>query len=406
MSARAAGSPMAIVVAGCVIVIVAFGVRSAMGLFLEPMTSFHGWARGDFAFALAVQNLLWGVFQPFAGGLADRHGAARVLAAGLGLYAVGMVLMAWSPSPVWLVLTAGFVLGLAQALAAFAIVLAAFARLLPEAQRSWAFGVGTAAGSFGQFLMVPLGQAFIAAFGWHEALWLLGACLLVVLPLAAWLRTGPGGEGQGEVTTSPLPVASVLQQALGHRSYLLLVTGFFVCGFHVAFIAVHLPAYLTDLGFAPAMGAYAVAVIGLFNVVGAYASGVLGATRSRKTLLSLIYLARSVVILGFVALPVSGASVLVFAALMGLLWLSTVPLTSGLVALFFGVRNMGMLFGIVFLSHQVGAFAGVWLGGWLFDVYGSYEIVWWVAIVLGIAAAIVHWPIREEAATVLQPQAT
>jgi predicted MFS family arabinose efflux permease len=302
--------------------------------------------------------------------------------------------MAWSPSPAWLVLTAGLVIGLAQALAAFSIVLAAFARLLPEARRSWAFGVGTAAGSLGQFLMVPLGQAFIASFGWADALWLLGACLLVVLPLA-WFLRGAANEVGGPTVTNPLPLRRVLEHAGGHRSYVLLVLGFFVCGFHVAFIAVHLPAYLTDLGFRPALGATAVAVIGLFNVVGAYSAGVIGGRWPKKNLLTAIYVARAVVILGFLLLPATAASVYVFAALMGLLWLSTVPPTSGLVAVMFGVRHMAMLFGIVFFSHQVGAFVGVWLGGWLFDVYGTYDVVWWLGVVLSLVAALLHWPIRE-----------
>jgi len=388
--------PAAIVAAGCLITVFAFGARAAMGLFLEPMTSFHGWSRGSFAFALAVQNLLWGAFQPFAGALADRIGTARVLAGGLVVYALGMGLMAWSPSPAWLVLTAGLVLGLAQALASFSIVLAAFARLLPEARRSWAFGMGTAAGSLGQFLVVPLGQAFIATFGWSDALVLLGACLLVVLPLTALLRTGGGSDTQ--LVTTPLPLRHVLKHAFGHRSYVLLVVGFFVCGFHVAFIAVHLPAHLSDLGFGPALGAFAVALIGLFNVVGAYAAGVLGGQMPKKGLLAAIYVARSAVILGFLVLPASEAGVYVFAALMGLLWLSTVPLTSGLVAVMFGVRHLAMLFGIVFFSHQVGAFVGVWLGGYLYDAYGTYDVVWWLGVVLGLAAAVVHWPIRERPA--------
>ncbi len=397
MHAPLGRGPTRIVVAGCLITLIAFGVRAAMGLFLEPMTAFHGWSRADFALALALQNLLWGVFQPFAGALADRQGFARVLAAGLVLYALGMALMAWAPTPLWLVLTAGLVIGLAQALAAFSIVLAAFARLLPEGRRSWAFGMATAASSLGQFLVVPLGQAFIASFGWHDALWLLGLCLLLVVPLTALLRTRPPHDA-AVTARDPLPLRRVLEGAFAHGSYVLLIVGFFVCGFHVAFIAVHLPAYLTDLGFSPALGALAVAVIGLCNVLGAYAAGVVAATHSKKNLLALIYLARAVVILGFLLLPVTTASVYVFAALMGLLWLSTVPPTSGLVAVMFGVRNMAMLFGIVFLSHQVGAFTGVWLGGWLYDAYGSYEAVWWLGVGLALTAAAVHWPIREEPA--------
>jgi len=396
---RAAGrarTPAAIVAAGCLITIVAFGARSAMGLFLEPMTGFHGWSRGDFAFALAVQNLLWGVFQPFAGALADRVGPARVLAGGLAVYAAGMAAMAWSPSPTWLVLTAGLVIGLAQALTAFAIVLAAFARLVPAARRGWAFGMGTAAGSFGQFLVVPVGQAFIAGFGWFDALWLLGACLLVVLPLAWFLRAAR--DEAAATVTNPLPLRRVLASALAHRSYLLLTAGFFVCGFHVAFIAVHLPAHLSDLGFRPAVGAWALSVIGLFNVVGAYAAGVLSARHSKTVLLCRLYLARAVILAGFVALPPSAPGVFVFAALIGLSWLSTVPPTSGLVTVMFGVRHMAMLFGIVFFGHQLGAFVGVWLGGALFEAYGSYELMWWLGVGLALVAAVLHRPIRERPA--------
>jgi predicted MFS family arabinose efflux permease len=389
-----------IVAAGCLITVAAFGARAAMGLFLEPMTAFHGWSRAEFAFALAIQNLLWGVFQPFAGALADRVGPARVLAGGLVIYALGMVAMAASASPLWLVLTAGLVIGLAQALAAFAIVLSAFARLLPAERRSWAFGMGTAAGSLGQFLVVPLGQAFIAGFGWYEALWLLGACLLLVVPLTWFLRIDAAGDAAQATVTNPLPLRRVLAGAAAHRSYQLLVAGFFVCGFHVAFIAVHLPAYLGDLGFSPGLGAAALALIGLFNVVGAYVSGVVAGRWSKRSLLSAIYLARAVVLLGFLLLPTSAAGIYVFAALMGLLWLSTVPPTSGLVAVMFGVRHMATLFGIVFFSHQLGAFAGVWLGGALFEAFGTYDPVWWLGVLLGLVAAALHWPIRERAVAV------
>jgi predicted MFS family arabinose efflux permease len=389
-----------IVAAGCLITVAAFGARAAMGLFLEPMTAFHGWSRAEFAFALAIQNLLWGVFQPFAGALADRVGPARVLAGGLVIYALGMVAMAASASPLWLVLTAGLVIGLAQALAAFAIVLSAFARLLPAERRSWAFGMGTAAGSLGQFLVVPLGQAFIAGFGWYEALWLLGACLLLVVPLTWFLRIDAAGDAAQATVTNPLPLRRVLAGAAAHRSYQLLVAGFFVCGFHVAFIAVHLPAYLGDLGFSPGLGAAALALIGLFNVVGAYVSGVVAGRWSKRSLLSAIYLARAVVLLGFLLLPTSAAGIYVFAALMGLLWLSTVPPTSGLVAVMFGVRHMATLFGIVFFSHQLGAFAGVWLGGALFEAFGTYDPVWWLGVVLGLVAAALHWPIRERAVAI------
>lgn len=393
----------AVVVAGCVVTIVAFGVRAAMGLFLEPMTAFHGWSRADFAFALALQNLLWGALQPVAGAVADRAGTARVLTGGLALYAVGVAAMAWAPNAGWFLLIAGVFVGLAQALSSYTIVLAAFARLLPAAKRSWAFGMATASGSLGQFLVVPLAQAFIAGFGWADALGLLAICLVAVMPLACLVGGGSGGEPNGGPVVAPLPVGRVLRQALGHRSYLLLLVGFFVCGFHVAFIAVHLPAYLVDLGFGPGLGALALALIGLFNVVGAYTAGVLAGSGSKTALLTAIYLARAVVFLGFLLLPRTAAGVYVFAALTGLLWLSTVPPTSGLVTVMFGVRNMAMLFGVVFFGHQLGAFLGVWLGGWLYEVHGTYDAVWWLAVALALAAALIHRPIVERPAPSAAP---
>ena len=383
-------TPAIVVGVGCLIALISFGTRSGFGLFLTPMSTEFGWGREVFALAIAIQNLLWGLGQPFAGAIADRYGAGRVLAGGGLLYAAGLVLMSGASSPLELNLTAGLLIGIGLSGASFSIVLAAFGRMVDEKNRSWAFGLGTAAGSLGQFLMVPLGQAFLSAYGWQIALVLLGGCALLVVPLSTVLAGAPA-----RIAGRQQSFGEALREAGGHSGFVLLTSGFFVCGFHVAFIQVHLPPYLVDLGLSPALGAWAIATVGLFNVVGAYASGVLGGRYSKKYLLSAIYLARAVVIAVFVLLPPSPTSVLVFSAAMGLLWLSTVPLTSGLVAQIFGTRYMAMLFGVVFFSHQVGAFIGVWLGGRLYDSTGSYEIVWWTSVVLGVAAAALHWPIDE-----------
>jgi MFS family permease len=389
-------TPALVVTAGCLIALLTFGVRAGFGLFLEPMSQDLGWGREVFAFAIAVQNLLWGLGQPFAGALADRYGSGRVLALGGLLYGLGVWLMAHAASPWELQLSAGVLVGLGLAGASFAIALAAMSRAVPEHKRSWVLGIGTAAGSLGQFLMVPLGQAFLGAYGWSTALVLLACGVLMVIPLAGVLQ---GRVDEGKSSPSAATVDQTLGEALreagGHGGYWYLTSGFFVCGFHVAFIATHLPAYLVDNGIAPATAAWALALIGLFNVIGSYSAGILGGRYSKKYLLSSLYLTRAVAIAAFVLIPLSTLSVWMFAAAIGLLWLSTVPLASGLVAQIFGTRYMATLFGIVFLSHQAGAFLGVWLGGYLFDSTGSYGLVWWISVALGVIAAILHWPIDE-----------
>jgi predicted MFS family arabinose efflux permease len=386
-------TPLVVIAAGCLLALLSFGIRSSFGLFLAPMSADFGWGREVFAVAIAIQNLLWGLSQPVAGALADRYGAGRVLTVGALIYAGGLWLMAGASTPGMLTLSAGVLVGVGVAGASFAIVLAAFARLMPEDKRSWALGIGTAAGSAGQFFVVPLGQSFISAYGWSTALTLFAVLALVMVPCAAALagRSDRGGLHQS--------VGGALKEAFAHPSYNLLTLGFFVCGFHVAFIQIHLPAYITDKGLDAGLAAWALAIVGAANIVGALGAGMLGGRYSKKYLLSLLYFARAVAIALFVLLPISEASVLVFAAVIGLLWLSTVPLTSGLVAQFFGTRHMAMLFGIVFFSHQVGSFLGVWLGGYFFDLTGSYDLVWWASVALGVLAALVHWPIREEAVT-------
>lgn len=386
---------------GCLAALVTFGVRSSFGLFTDPLSIANGWEREVFALAIALQNLLWGVGQPLAGALADRLGAARVLASGALLYAGGTALMAVSTTPLALQLTAGVLVGLGLSGASFPIVIAAFTRLVPADRRVWAIGLATASGSLGQFLFAPLGQAFLAAYGWATALVLL-AGFLGLVPVLATALAG-GATGHADQDEDELGVGAALGQAFRHRSYVLLASGFFVCGFHVAFITTHLPPYLSDVGLSPALAAWSIGVVGLFNIIGSYAAGILGTRHSPRRLLSGIYLGRAVAITLLVVTPVSTASVLLFAAAMGLLWLSTVPLTSSLVALFFGPRHVGTLFGFVFLSHQVGAFIGVWLGGALFTRTGSYEAMWWLSVVLGIVAAALHVPIVERRLPRLAP---
>src|SRR5688572_5829821 len=389
-----------VIIAGCLIALFSNGPRTVMGLFLAPMTDAHGWSRETFALAIAIQNIMWGIGQPIAGAIADRYGSARVLAGGGVLYAAGLALMAWAPTPLWLHVSAGVLMGSGIAAASFYIVLAAFARRVPPEKRTIVFGVGMAAGSMGQFLFAPLGQTMIQTFGWAEALLVLGAMMLAIPFFAIALAGPPGVEGE---TIREQTFGQALSEALAHRSYLLLAAGFFVCGFHIAIILTHLPPYIVDEGLDPRIGAWALALVGLFNVIGSLASGWIGQHYSKPIFLSLIYFARAIVIAAFVLLPTTPLSVLAFAALMGLLWLSTVAPTSGLVAIMFGPKYIGTLVGLVFVSHQVGAFLGVWLAGRLYDQTGSYDIVWWLGVALGIFAAIVHLPIRERPAYAAAP---
>jgi MFS family permease len=356
----------------------------------------HGWSREVFALAMAIQNLGWGVAQPLGGALADRFGPARVLAGGGLLYALGLALMAVSTTAAALHLSAGLLVGLGMGGASYITVLAALSKIVPPQHRSWALGLGTAAGSLGQFLLVPLGQAFIVTYGWQiTALLLAGSAAAVPLLAAAFAGARPAPAMAAE---PELGFAATLRAAFGHTSYLLLLTGFFVCGFQLAFVTIHMPPYLTDRGIDASLAAWAIALIGLFNIVGAYVAGVLGARHSNKMLLCGLYLGRAAVTALFMTLPITSVSVLLFAAAMGLLWLSAVPPTSGLVAMMFGTRYMATLFGIVFFSHQLGSFVGVWLGGWLYERTGSYDVVWWLSVVLSLAATLVHLPIAERPA--------
>ncbi len=371
------------------------GIRHGFGLWLQPITQAQNWSRENFAFALAVQNLVWGFTGIFAGMLADRFGAFRVIVAGALLYALGLVGMAYSPSALTFALTAGVLIGIAQAATTYAIVYGVIGRNVPASHRSMAMGIAAAAGSFGQFLMVPTEGFLISALGWQEALVVLAVAALLMMPLAWGLREPQLFGGAGHFREQS--IGHALREAFGYRSFQLLMAGYFVCGFQVVFIGVHMPSYLKDQGLSPQVASYSLALIGLFNVLGTYASGWFGQRLQKRHILSFIYLARSLVIAVFLLLPLSPASVYVFSAVMGILWLSTVPPTNAAVAQIFGVAHLSMLSGFVFFSHQIGSFLGVWLGGYLYDQTGSYDVVWYIAIALGVAAALVNLPIKETA---------
>lgn len=386
-----------VIVAGCLIALVSFGIRSTAGLFTAPISEAHGWGREVYGFAMAMQNLVWGISQPFVGMLADKVGPMRVVKGGALIYAAGLVLMAFAETPFVIMIGGGVLMGLGIATTSFAIVMAAVGRVVPPEKRSWAFGMATAASSMGQFVFAPIGQAFIAAYGWQIALLLLAGIGLLMILFAVPLGASKGGVARGE-TEVDIPLGSAIRLALGHPSFVLLVFGFFVCGFQVAFITVHLPPYLVERGIGATLAAWSIGIVGLFNVIGSYTAGVYGGYYSKRYGLAFIYFARSIVLIAFLLTPISAVSTVLFTATMGLLWLSTVPLTMGLVTVMFGTRYMATLYGFAFFSHQVGSFLGVWLGGRFYDQYGSYDIVWWLGVALGFAAAIIHWPIREERA--------
>ena len=396
VAAPAASRPMPwlIIIAGSLIAVLTFGPRSAMGFFQLPMLQDTGWDRTTFGLAMALQNLAWGVSQPFFGAIADKFGTWRVLLVSGLVYALGLVLMSFGTSPLWLHVGGGVLVGLGVGAGSFGILLSAFARNVTPDQRSMAFGICTAAGSAGMFLFAPLSQGLISAYGWSDSLVYLGMLMLVV-PLIAIPLRGNSSSGITAASEYKQTIGEALREALGHRSYLLLVAGFFVCGYQVAFITAHFPAYLGDIGIDARYAVIALALIGFFNIIGSLAAGFIGQRYSKPYFLAYIYLARSVAVSAFILLPKSPASVIAFAIVMGLLWLSTVPPTNGLVAIMFGTKHLGLLGGIVFFSHQVGSFLGVWMGGYLYDHFGTYDPVWWLGAALGIFAAIVHWPIEE-----------
>ena len=383
-----------VLVCGAIIVSMAMGIRHGFGLWMQPMTQEMGWGREDFATAIGIQNISWGLIGIFLGMLADRFGAFRVMVFSSLLYSLGLWGMAQAASPAWLALTLGVMVGAAQAGTTFAIVFGIIGRNIPAEKRSWAMGVVSAAGSFGQFLLVPTSSYMIEHIGWHQALLVLAAGMLMVLPLTLGLREPAFAGGQ-----APKRQQSILQavrEAFGYRSFQLLMAGYFVCGFQVVFIGVHMPSYLKDQGLDPQVAGTALALIGLFNILGTYAAGVLGQHFPKNLLLSFNYTMRGVFISLFIFLPLSPVSVYLFAAAMGLLWLSTVPVTSAIVAQMFGVAHFSMLSGFVFMSHQLGSYMGVWLGGWVFDRTGSYDLVWYLTIALSVFAALINLPVREQ----------
>jgi MFS family permease len=381
-----------------VIALIGFGPRSSMGFFLTPMSSANGWGRDVFALAFALQNLLWGIGQPIAGAIADRFGMVRVLTAGALLYAAGIALMAYTTSPIALQFTAGGLVGFGLSGCSFNLVIAAFGKLLPERYRMLAIGAGTAAGSFGQFLFAPFGVALIDNFGWQNALLTFSGLLLFIVPMALALatpRSAPKPAGATDVAATQ-SLMGALAEAFGHRSYVFLVLGFFTCGFQLAFITLHLPAYLIDRGLSAQVGGWTLATIGLFNIIGSLSVGWLSNRYPRRYLLALNYFLRSVFITAFVLLPASTVTTLLFGAGMGLMWLSTVPPTSGLVTLMFGTRWLATLYGFAFFSHQVGGFLGAWLGGVLYERTGSYDVVWWLTVLSGLVSALINLPIVEK----------
>jgi MFS family permease len=401
-------TPALIVLCGCLIAMIGFGPRSALGFFLTPLSNAHGWGREVFALSVALQTLLYGAAQPFSGAIADRFGTVRVIIAGALLYAAGIFMMAHAATPATLYLSSGVLIGFGLSGCSFNLVISSFGKLLPESWRSLAFGAGTAAGSFGQFLFSPLGVSLIDAFGWQRALEIFAGVLLLIVPLAfvvatpradAPARASARSPRQAEFAPDPVrgqTYRQALAEALGHRSFILLVLGFFTCGFQLGFVTLHLPSYLIDRGLSAQVGGWTLGVIGLFNIVGAMLSGWLGGRVPKRYILATIYFARALAVVFLITLPASPAVALIYGAVTGLLWLSSVPPTAGLVALMFGTRWMAMLFGIAFFSHQVGGFLGIYLGGALFERTGSYDIVWWLGVVFGLLSAVINLPIVEK----------
>src|SRR6185369_15173096 len=380
---------------GCAIGMLSFGPRSSLGFFIQPMSRDFAWGRDVFGLAIALQNLLWGLGQPLAGAVADRFGILRVMCVGALLYAGGLLLMRYSATPLSLDLGAGVLIGLGLSGCSFNLVLSAFTKLLPAERRGIALGLGTAAGSFGQFLFAPFGVAMIDNFGWQTALMVFGGLMLLILPFSLALSAPPA-------PTAAAPAAdqqtfrTALAEAFGHRSYVLLVLGFFTCGFQLAFITVHLPAYLADRGVSAPTGGWVVAAIGLFNIIGSLSVGWLQNKYPKRYILSIIYFARALSIMAFISFPITTFSAIVFGAATGLTWLSTVPPTSALVALMFGTRWFATLYGFAFVSHQVGGFLGVWLGGVVFEKFGSYTPIWWLSVLFGLLSALINLPIVEK----------
>ena len=396
-------TPLVIIICGCLIALLSFGPRSSLGFFIQPMGRDLAWGRDVFGLALALQNLLWGLGQPIAGAIADRFGILRVMIVGALLYAGGLLLMRYSTTPLSLDLGAGVLIGFGLSGCSFNLVLSAFSKLLPPEKRGLALGAGTAAGSFGQFLFAPFGVAMIDNFGWQAALTVFAFLMLLIVPLSLAIATPASSSSANSSAADQQSFKTALAEAFGHRSYVLLVLGFFTCGFQLAFITVHLPAYLADRGVSAQTGGWVVAAIGLFNIIGSLSVGWLQNIYPKRYILSIIYFARALSILAFISFPITTFSAIVFGAATGLTWLSTVPPTSALVALMFGTRWFATLYGFAFVSHQVGGFLGVWLGGVVFEQFGSYTPIWWLSILFGVLSALINLPIVE--APVVRPVA-
>jgi MFS family permease len=396
-------TPTVLLVAGCLIAILTYGPRSSLGLFLTPLSATNGWGRDVFATALAIQVLLWGAGQPLAGAIADRFGITRVLGVGVVLYAIGLTMMAHTSSPSMLYLTAGLFLGLGLSGCSFSIVIAAFGKLMPERWRTLSFGIGTAAGSFGQFLFSPLAVALIGTAGWQNTLMIFSGVVLLVVPLSMVLAT-PRAETASVVgAAASQTLKQALKEALRHRSYQLLVLGYFTCGFQLQFITIHMPSYLVDRGLPAEVGGWTIAAIGLFNAIGSVFSGWLASRVPKRFILSAIYASRALVIFIFISTPVTPFSAVTFGAVMGFLWLSTVAPTNGIIVVMFGTRWLATLAGFTFFSHQFGGFLGVLLGGIVFERTGSYDAIWYLSIAFGVLSALINLPIVEK--PVPRPQA-
>jgi MFS family permease len=393
-AATAWRTPLVIIVCGCLIGMLSFGPRSSLGFFIQPMSREFSWGRDVFGLALAVQNLVWGLGQPVAGAIADRFGVLRVMCVGAVLYAGGLLMMRYAAAPLPLDIGAGVLIGFGLSGCSFNLVLSAFSKLLPPERRGLALGAGTAAGSFGQFLFAPFGVALIGNFGWQTALMVFAGLMLLIVPLSLALATPPAIAGNVPAAGQQ-SFKTALAEAFGHRSYVLLVLGFFTCGFQLAFITVHLPAYLVDRGIPAQTGGWVIAAIGLFNIIGSLSVGWLQNRLPKRYILSTIYLVRAMSIVAFISFPITAFSAIAFGAITGLTWLSTVPPTSALVALMFGTRWFSTLYGFAFVSHQVGGFLGVWLGGIVFEKFGSYTPIWWLSVLFGVLSALINLPIVE-----------
>ena len=397
-------TPLVIIVCGCAIALLSFGPRSGLGFFVQPMSREFGWGRDVFGLALAVQNLLWGLGQPIAGAVADRFGVMRVMWVGAALYAVGLFLMSHATTPLALDMGAGVLIGFGLSGCSFNLVLSAFSKLLPAERRGMALGAGTAAGSFGQFLFAPFGVAMIDNFGWQAALSVFAAMMLLILPLSLALATRAVAPAAEAPVADQQSFKTALAEAFGHRSYVLLVLGFFTCGFQLAFVTVHLPAYLSDRGISTSTGGWVLAAIGLFNIVGSLSVGWLQNVLPKRYILSVIYFTRALATVAFISFPITPFTAIAFGAISGLTWLSTVPPTSALIALMFGTRWFATLYGFAFVSHQVGGFLGVWLGGIVFEKFGSYTPIWWLSVLFGVLSALINLPIVEAPVRRAAPQ--